>query len=114
MITSHDQNAPQNFEPSIENPAVPCWPVLESALSQLLPPPNGLTTATSLTSDHFLKFYTLVFEHCVVAVEVKKGTTTTAHGGTSGLNICGEELYLTLKTFLQFRFNQWSQYIQVS
>lgn len=94
---------------SISNSSVSCWPVLEPALNQLFPIAANDIAATPLNSEDYLKLYTVVFEHCVGSAEVKKA----GKGAAAGLNICGEELYFTLVKYLETRFLQWSQFLQV-
>jgi hypothetical protein len=91
--------------------SVSCWPVLEPALNQLFPPSTDLTAPSTLGSDEYLKLYTVVFEHCVGSAEGKKAGVKTA---AVGLNISGEELYMTLVKYLETRLNQWSQYLMVT
>lgn len=96
---------------SISNSSVSCWPVLEPSLNQLFPQPSDFSTPSNLTSDDYLKLYTVVFDHCVGSSEGKKGKTATA---AAGLNISGEELYLTLIKYIETRFQQWSHHLMVS
>lgn len=95
---------------SISNSSVTCWPVLESALNQLFPSPTTPIQST-LGSEDYLKLYTVVFDYCVGAVEARKSGKSSAT--VAGLNISGEELYMTLVKYLETRFQQWSQYLMV-
>lgn len=104
--TSNILNNNQNL--LISSTPISCWPALEPSLNRLLTldiipsDPAG----PSLSSEDYLKLYTLVFEYCVGASDVKKGS---ASGRVMGLNVSGEELYRTIGKFLEITFNQWAQ-----
>ena len=109
-------NISNNSNSSISNSSVSCWPVLEPALNQLFPPTSPIdpqfTLPSSLGTEDYLKLYTVVFDHCVGSGEVKKAGKSSA--ATAGLNISGEELYMTLVKYLETRFQQWSQFLMVN
>lgn len=85
--------------------SIPAWSQIEPALNQLFPSPGDLDKPTSLTSDDFLKLYTVVFEHCVGSTDGKKSSAS------SKLNLSGEELYMTLVKYLETKFTSWSQFL---
>lgn len=102
---------------TITSTSVPCWPQIELALNQLLPSPQDLfshvnnpnqTGPSTLSSDNFLKLYTLVFEHCVGPVENKKSNSNSV---LAGLNASAEELYMTLVKYIEIKFTSWSQHL---
>jgi hypothetical protein len=107
---------------SITNSSVSCWPALEPALNKLFPSPAIIAIATTNTPPHvdlgsedYLKLYTVVFDHCVgVGLAEGRGEGKSASAALpAGLNISGEELYLTLVKYLETRFEQWSIYLIV-
>lgn len=106
-----------NSNSSVSNSSVSCWPLLEPALNQLFPPPTFLgdqfALSSSLGSEDYLKLYTVVFDHCVGSAEVKRAGKSSVSTGAVGLNISGEELYMTLVKYLETRFQQWSQLLMV-
>lgn len=103
-----------NSIPSISNSSVSCWPALEPALNQLFPSPSvSPATGSGLGSEDYLKLYTVVFDHCVGLNEGKKAGKAGGGAAANGLNISGEELYMTLVKYLETRFQQWSQYLMV-
>lgn len=105
---------------SITNSSVSCWPALEPALNKLFPSPAIIAIATTNTPPHFdlgsedyLKLYTVVFDHCVGLAEGRREGKSASAALPAGLNISGEELYLTLVKYLETRFEQWSIYLIV-
>lgn len=94
---------------------IPCWPQIELALNQLFPTfdnnhntsPLPMPPTTTISSDDFLKLYTLVFEHCVGPVDSKKSNSSTTI--MAGLNASAEELYFTLVKYIEIKFKTWSQ-----
>ena len=102
---TNNTTAVTNYNCTVSNSSVPCWPTLEPALNQLFPVADQLAIQSTLSSDDYLKLYTVVFEHCVGPVEGRKAGKSSVG---AGLNISGEELYLTLVQYLQVRLTQWS------
>ena len=104
-ITANTVNSNSSSPPSILiTSSVSCWPALEPSLNLLLPPhPHP---STPLSSDDYLKLYTVVFEYCVGASEGEKKGNKVA-----GLNVSGEELYRTLVKYLEIKFSQWASVI---
>ena len=111
MLTSTAKN---DYNSDSSGALIPCWSTLETALNQLFPSPAEMTNQTTLTSDDFLKLYTLVFEHCVGAVfDGKKAAAgSTGSGGQKNTHSAGgEEVYAVLVEYLENRFNSWGQFI---
>lgn len=110
LSTSTHENTVNTSTTTVSNSSVPCWPLLEPALNQLFPQnlPSSSTATSALSSDDYLKMYTIVFEHCVGPVEGRKASTVGA-----GLNVSGEELYFTLVKYLQVRLSQWAHHLEV-
>lgn len=95
------------FTISLSSSSVSCWPALEPSLNRLFSLPDSTPPLPALGSDDYLKLYTLVFDYCVGAGDNNK------KGRVLGLNVSGEELYMTIVKYLETRFNQWSLSLKV-
>lgn len=118
MLTSNNSNTNTNSQDNTNDndinmvslsTSVDCWPTIELALNQLFSLPTEVSNLITLTSEDYLKLYTLVFDYCV--------------GGTGGKNnvkengaglICGKDMYEAVFHYISHKITKWAEFIKVT
>ena len=94
---------------SLSTTGVDCWPTIESALNQLFSLPTEVSNSITLTSEDYLKLYTLVCEYCVGA----RGKNNVKENNGAGL-ICGKDMYEAVFHYISHKISKWAEIIKVA